>query len=353
MQYFTDDDDDDDDEHLVFVGACRLVAQTRDPHTQQHQTLGHSATGQRQDSRESSAGQAGGWGTGRRTGSGRDARRLTSAGLALYRREWLERFWRGHYEKYAKQWDFDDAGARWSRGFFDVPSTTLPDGYRHVLISTADLPQLREELAARLRTPVEVFPLPTTAPEDVERVETATFSDAAAVKSALSACQKENKKIKAREAAALRASVLETARRAVSDGKSVFVSVDVEVYEANHNIVLEVGWSYFDQYRPPPHPHPQDGKNPLTVVPSTAEDRRLVSRHYCNSDHRNTRNGKYCADRKGCFDFGNSIWGTVQEAVDHFKRDLAMIEHLVLVVCAYRRGAQLTAAERGGRGEGR
>lgn len=85
-----------------------------------------------------------------------------------------------------------------------------------------------------------------------------------------------------------------------------FLSIDVEQYERDHSIPLEVGISF--------------------ATPTDLCDGIITSHHLINADQLHLRNGQYCADNRDNFDFGTSEWvGScrlpvrVNELVDEYK----------------------------------
>ncbi|PWW73556.1 hypothetical protein C7212DRAFT_332041 [Tuber magnatum] len=99
----------------------------------------------------------------------------------------------------------------------------------------------------------------------------------------------------------------------------VFVSIDVEAFEHNHNIITEVGISILDTVGlPPPRGNPADRETVLRVIRdnfglASAPPRRsdaiidlITSHHFRVSEHRNMRNGQFVTDAADLFMFGDS-----------------------------------------------
>lgn len=79
----------------------------------------------------------------------------------------------------------------------------------------------------------------------------------------------------------------------------VFVSIDIEAYELDHSILLEIGWTLYDSKR-----------------------RVLQDQHYMNSRYRHLANGKYVNDERLSFNFGTSVWCTLDQALAELHADL-------------------------------
>jgi len=99
----------------------------------------------------------------------------------------------------------------------------------------------------------------------------------------------------------------------------VFVSIDVEAFEHNHNIITEVGISTLDTTElPPPQENAPTRENVLKAIQDSFDlvsppPRRsdaiidlIKSRHFRVSEHVNMRNGQFVTDAADRFMFGDS-----------------------------------------------
>ncbi|KAI8338063.1 hypothetical protein BC941DRAFT_32170 [Chlamydoabsidia padenii] len=80
----------------------------------------------------------------------------------------------------------------------------------------------------------------------------------------------------------------------------VFVSLDIEAYEADHSILLEIGWTLYD-----------------------GRENHYQDQHYMMEPYRHLRNGKYVDDQRMNFDYGTSVWCTLGQALNELHKDLA------------------------------
>jgi hypothetical protein len=113
--------------------------------------------------------------------------------------------------------------------------------------------------------------------------------------------------------------------------KPVFVSVDVESHEYNHNAITEIGISILDTARLPPrdtqyaintnddtnHPNYLPPKNNIPTIPSSRAEEILglvESHHFRISENRHLRNGNFVNDNADNFNFGTSNYISLKEA---------------------------------------
>ncbi|KAI1295150.1 hypothetical protein EDD11_007964 [Mortierella claussenii] len=89
--------------------------------------------------------------------------------------------------------------------------------------------------------------------------------------------------------------------RSASQHGMWFISVDIESYELNHSLILEIGWSVYD-----------------------SRIRKFVDKHYAISDYRHLKNGKYVADRRDRFLFGETVWASLRDSIAAFQDDLIL-----------------------------
>ncbi|CEG82274.1 hypothetical protein RMATCC62417_16370 [Rhizopus microsporus] len=97
---------------------------------------------------------------------------------------------------------------------------------------------------------------------------------------------------KAKEEAAL-------GKRLVEEGKYVFMAIDLEAYERDHSIILEIGWSIFD-----------------------TRTRRFMDQHYLIDSYQHLINETFVDDQKLKFDYGTSVWCSLKQAFEELKKDL-------------------------------
>ncbi|KAF9181149.1 hypothetical protein BGZ51_005654 [Haplosporangium sp. Z 767] len=92
---------------------------------------------------------------------------------------------------------------------------------------------------------------------------------------------------------------LSPSERSAAMSEMWFISVDIESFEFDHSRILEIGWSIW--------------------VPS---EKKYVDKHYAISDFRHLKNGKYVADRRDRFMFGETVWATLKESIVAFQDTL-------------------------------
>ncbi|KAF8930346.1 hypothetical protein BGZ47_000602 [Haplosporangium gracile] len=83
------------------------------------------------------------------------------------------------------------------------------------------------------------------------------------------------------------------------DGGMWFISVDIESHEYNHDRILEIGWSIWD-----------------------SGVHKFMDKHYAISDYRHLKNGKFVANRRDLFQFGETVWENLQGSITAFQQDL-------------------------------
>ncbi|KAG0025071.1 hypothetical protein BGZ82_010230 [Podila clonocystis] len=80
-----------------------------------------------------------------------------------------------------------------------------------------------------------------------------------------------------------------------------FISVDIESYEQDHALILEIGWSTWDT-----------GLN------------KFADRHFAVLDYKHLSNGRYVADRRDRFLFGETTWASLKDCITAFQEDLEL-----------------------------
>ncbi|RCH81575.1 hypothetical protein CU098_005025 [Rhizopus stolonifer] len=90
------------------------------------------------------------------------------------------------------------------------------------------------------------------------------------------------------------------AKRLVLGEKNyTFIAIDIEAYERDHSILLELGWSIFD-----------------------ARTNRLKDQHYLIDSYSNLTNGTFVEDEKLQFSYGTSVWCSLSQTLKELKKDL-------------------------------
>lgn len=89
------------------------------------------------------------------------------------------------------------------------------------------------------------------------------------------------------------------AKRLVNSSNYVFVSIDIEAYEKDHSILLEIGWSMYD-----------------------ASTNTCMDQHYINDQYRHLLNGQFVEDQKERFNYGTSVWCSLKQALIELRKDL-------------------------------
>lgn len=89
------------------------------------------------------------------------------------------------------------------------------------------------------------------------------------------------------------------AKQLVFGKKNIFVSVDIEAYELDHSILLEIGWSIYD-----------------------AKTDKFLDQHYAMDTYRHLANGRYVDDQRNKFRFGTTVWCSMKQALKELRKDL-------------------------------
>ncbi|KAI9316759.1 hypothetical protein BX666DRAFT_1946651 [Dichotomocladium elegans] len=89
------------------------------------------------------------------------------------------------------------------------------------------------------------------------------------------------------------------ARELTQSGQHVLCSIDIEAWEQDHSVLLEIGWTLYD-----------------------SKTNRYKDQHYLINSYRHLRNGRYVDDMKLRFCFGTSVWCTLDQALAELKKDL-------------------------------
>ncbi|KAI9142859.1 hypothetical protein BKA69DRAFT_1065197 [Paraphysoderma sedebokerense] len=103
-------------------------------------------------------------------------------------------------------------------------------------------------------------------------------------------------------------SVFKDAELALQDPQSIFISVDIESWERNHDIITEIGWSVY----------PSSGnKGPRTQVEQT-----IQTTHCIIKENKNYFNGRFVEDNKFNFLFGKSVECVERDCLQLFSDQL-------------------------------
>lgn len=89
------------------------------------------------------------------------------------------------------------------------------------------------------------------------------------------------------------------AYKLVHGNKSIFISIDIEAYEVDHSILLEIGWSMYD-----------------------AKTNQFMDQHYAIDSYRHLTNGRFVDDQRMHFIFGTTVWCSLRQAFKELRKDL-------------------------------
>jgi len=88
--------------------------------------------------------------------------------------------------------------------------------------------------------------------------------------------------------------------------RKVFISLDTESYEKNHDYLTEVGWVIFDK-----------------------TEKILKKEHYIIQEYMSFHNGKYVEDNKFNYDFGESKTKSLIEVIRLLNKELNSVDYIV------------------------
>lgn len=91
----------------------------------------------------------------------------------------------------------------------------------------------------------------------------------------------------------------ELAHTLVHGQKYNFISIDIEAYELDHSILLEIGWSMYD-----------------------AKADKFMDQHYAINTYKHLTNGKFVDDQRMRFAFGTTVWCNLKQALKELRKDL-------------------------------
>ncbi|KAI8393669.1 uncharacterized protein BYT42DRAFT_488932 [Radiomyces spectabilis] len=166
---------------------------------------------------------------------------------------------------------------------------------RTAIIISADV---CERLRRLVGSTIQGWPAPSmpTFHDDYKDIQPSPVGDKNMYSRLLQKVKKRNK-----TAETLRKAVEEwqTAKNLVQAKQHVFISIDIEAYEIDHSILLEIGWSMYD-----------------------SKNDKYLDQHYLNNAYRHLNNGKYVDDMKLRFMFGTSVWCNFKQALAELRKDL-------------------------------
>jgi hypothetical protein len=111
--------------------------------------------------------------------------------------------------------------------------------------------------------------------------------------------QKAKKKNRAQAKLCDAKQLAELAHTLVHGKTYIFVSIDIEAYELDHSILLEIGWSMYD-----------------------AKTDKFMDQHYAINTYKHLTNGKFVDDQRMRFAFGTTVWCTLNQALKELRKDL-------------------------------
>ncbi|KAL7753031.1 hypothetical protein RI367_001482 [Sorochytrium milnesiophthora] len=106
----------------------------------------------------------------------------------------------------------------------------------------------------------------------------------------------------------------------------VFVAVDVECWEQNNSIVVELGWAVWRGESPEKELYPPPLPGALCSEQTSLReerDKHIAVRHFIVAEHYHSRNGMYVPDEKFGFLFGDSKVAGAQDVVKNFISEMA------------------------------
>ncbi|KAG0164868.1 hypothetical protein DFQ28_010266 [Apophysomyces sp. BC1034] len=176
---------------------------------------------------------------------------------------------------------------------------TRPNGEWAVLINPHTCLRLRQLLAEHLlRTVGDSVPYPVEHKQAraYRDIKAGTITDKNVYQRWLRNVSKANK---TRERMSKATSEWKQAKSLVQGKQYVLFSIDIEAWEQDHSILLEIGWTMYD----------------------TRHD-QYMDQHYLVNTYRHLQNGKYVDDQKLRFQFGTSVWCTLKQTLEELKKDL-------------------------------
>lgn len=164
-----------------------------------------------------------------------------------------------------------------------------------VVMATHICEQLYEHLTNSIPQ-VEPPNLQDLKPEPYEIIESFEAKDMSMLSKYLQKAKKKNKQVERLRLAKREANY---AHSLLQQKQYVFVSIDIEAYEKDHSILLEIGWSMYD-----------------------SKTNKFLDQHYINEAYVHLRNGQFVDDERDHFIFGTSVRCSLKQALVELKKDL-------------------------------
>jgi hypothetical protein len=166
----------------------------------------------------------------------------------------------------------------------------------HLLVSRSDAERLADILSLKFLGANGRLSLSSLTIQTYSNIEPCPISTPEHFTKALQSIKKQNKR-KQRLQDAI--TYWKAASDLVKAQRYVFVSFDIEVYEMDHKVLLELGWSMYD-----------------------SRNKKFMDQHYINNAYRHLSNGRFVDDQKLKFMFGVSVWASIDQALTEFRKDL-------------------------------
>ncbi|KAL0094592.1 hypothetical protein F4703DRAFT_1025692 [Phycomyces blakesleeanus] len=170
------------------------------------------------------------------------------------------------------------------------------NGVVSVYITAEALEKVRQELENVTREILLPFPDPISEqpePVDLEVQELTSTVALLRLSKRVKKINKRNERMKQAE------EELKMSKELIEKKKNVFCSIDIEAWERDQSLLLEIGWSMYDS------------KTDL-----------YMDQHYLINTYKHLKNGNFVEDNKLRFQFGTSVWSTLPQALNELKKDL-------------------------------
>ncbi|KAK9680933.1 hypothetical protein K7432_015797 [Basidiobolus ranarum] len=172
--------------------------------------------------------------------------------------------------------------------------TSQKDSLRHLLLSKGAYLEVKKGIESLIKKKLPSVRLTETCKE-VEKVEIDCRSTYYRLLKELSRCNKDIKRAEQERRTLLS---LRKAQQAIEQKKFMFFAIDVESYEVDHSFITEVGWTMYNS------------------VKNTFSDK-----HYIIRENLHLRNGRYVADNKEQFTFGESVYTSLLNTATKLEAD--------------------------------
>ncbi|KAI9199337.1 uncharacterized protein BJ171DRAFT_518825 [Polychytrium aggregatum] len=233
-----------------------------------------------------------------------------------------------------------------------------------LLVSAQAWPTILAELERYIQNEKKM-PLLLHAPAPLEylaytHVEPIAIQDASDYKAFLKKQRDHKRQIKSAESARHSKRSLDlAAARAVSDSGTLFLALDIENYERDQNIVLEIGWTIWDPsiYAPwsSVEADSRSGFVPQSSTPSSASastststlasgagsppadlqwskvlPKGVIAKHFLIKENRHLSNGTFVPDNRYRYSFGTTQFQSLRKVCEELRRDLALPGQIVV-----------------------